>query len=78
MLDINKNKKFYPKGRKTEDEALKEVKGLIKDLPLQRDLLIEYLHLIQDKFGEIRKKHLAVLSELLKIPFAESYEVSTF
>ena len=78
MLDINKNKKFYPKGRKTEDEALKEIKGLIQNLPLQRDLLIEYLHLIQDKFGEIRKKHLAALSELLKIPFAESYEVATF
>ncbi|MFL2661543.1 MAG: NAD(P)H-dependent oxidoreductase subunit E [Alphaproteobacteria bacterium] len=78
MLDINKNKKFYPKGRKTEDEALKEVKELIKNIPLQRDLLIEYLHLIQDKFGEIRKKHLAALSELLKIPFAESYEVATF
>ena len=78
MLDINKNKKFYPKGRKTEDDALKEIKGLIQNLPLQRDLLIEYLHLIQDKFGEIRKKHLAALSELLKIPFAESYEVATF
>ena len=78
MLDINKNKKFYPKGRKTEDEALKEIKGLIQNLPLQRDFLIEYLHLIQDKFGEIRKKHLAALSELLKIPFAESYEVATF
>ncbi len=78
MLDINKNKKFYPKGRKTEDEALKEIKGLIKTLPLRRDLLIEYLHLIQDKYGEIRKKHLAALSELLKIPFAESYEVATF
>ncbi len=78
MLDINKNKKFYPKGRKTEDEALKVIKGLIQNLPLQRDLLIEYLHLIQDKFGEIRKEHLAALSELLKIPFAESYEVATF
>ncbi len=78
MLTINKNKKFYPKGRKTEDLALKEIKELIKDLPLQRDLLIEYFHLIQDKFGEIRKKHLAALSEILKIPFAESYEVATF
>ena len=78
MLDINKNKKFYPKGRKTEDLALEEINRLIKHLPIQRDLLIEYLHLIQDKFGEIRKKHLAALSELLKIPFAESYEVATF
>ena len=32
MLDINKNKKFYPKGRKTEDSALEEIKLLIKHL----------------------------------------------
>ena len=41
-------------------------------------MLIEYLHLIQDKYNEIRKKHLAALSEILKIPFAESFEVATF
>ena len=40
-------------------------------------MLIEYLHLIQDKYGQIRKKHLAALSKLLKIPFAESFEVAT-
>ena len=77
MLDKVK-KNFYPKGRGIEDSALKDIKKLISDLPLKRDLLIEYFHLIQDKFGEIRKKHLAALSEILKIPFAESYEVATF
>ena len=78
MLDINKNKKFYPKGRNTNDKDVKDIKELIQSLPLRRDLLIEYLHLIQDKYGQIRKKHLAAISELLRIPFAESFEVATF
>ncbi len=78
MLNINKNKKFYPKGRNVNEPDVKEIKKLISSLPLRRDLLIEYLHLIQDKYNEIRKKHLAALSEILKIPFAESFEVATF
>ena len=77
MLDKVK-KNFYPKGRGVEDSALKDVRELIRDLPLKRDLLIEYLHLIQDKYGQIRKKHLAALSKLLRIPLAESFEVATF
>ena len=77
MLDKVK-KKFYPKGRGIEDSALEDIKELISDLPLKRDLLIEYLHLIQDKYCQIRKKHLAALSKLLRIPLAESFEVATF
>ncbi|MEE2695392.1 MAG: NAD(P)H-dependent oxidoreductase subunit E [Pseudomonadota bacterium] len=78
MAKINKNKRFYPKGRNVIESDIKEIKKLISSLPLRRDLLIEYLHLIQDKYNEIRKKHLAALSEILKIPFAESFEVATF
>ena len=77
MLDKVK-KNFYPKGRGIEDSALEDIKELISNLPLKRDLLIEYLHLIQDKYGQIRKKHLAALSKLLRIPLAESFEVATF
>ena len=55
MLDKVK-KNFYPKGRGIEDSALEDIKELISNLPLKRDLLIEYLHLIQDKYGQIRKK----------------------
>ncbi len=78
MLNINKNKKFYPKGRNVIESDVEQIKKLIGSLPLRRDLLIEYLHLIQDKYNEIRKKHLAALSEILKIPFAEAFEVATF
>ena len=82
MLDNfeKKKKKFvpYPKGREINSESVNQVKDLISNLPLRRDLLIEYFHLIQDKYRCIRKKHLAALSSLLKIPFAETFEVATF
>ena len=77
MLDV-KNKKFYPKGRDSRDSDIAEIKDLIDHLPLKRDMLIEYLHLIQDKYNQIRKKHLAALANLLKIPMAEAFEVATF
>ena len=80
MLDKVKKKKFvpYPKGRNVENEALKDIKKLISALPLRRDILIEYLHLIQDKFRCIKKQNLAALAEIMKIPFAEAYEVASF
>ena len=79
MLDKVK-KKFvpYPKGREVEEDSVNEIKKLISHLPLKRDLLIEYLHLIQDKYRCIQKKNLAALSEIMKIPFSEAYEVATF
>ena len=80
MLDKVKKKKFvpYPKGRNVENEAVKDIKTLISTLPLRRDLLIEYLHLIQDKYRCIKKQNLAALAEIMKIPFAEAYEVASF
>ena len=77
MLNI-KNKNFYPKGRDTRDSDVLEIKELIDHLPLKRDMLIEFLHLIQDKYNQIRKRHLAALATLLKIPMAEAFEVATF
>ena len=79
-LEVKKKKKFvpYPKGRNINPNEITIIKNLIKDLPLKRDLLIEYLHLIQDKFRCIKKKHLAALSEIMKIPFAEAFEVASF
>ena len=54
MLDKTKKNNFYPKGRNIDENAVIEVKNLINKLPVRRDLLIEYLHLIQDKHKQIR------------------------
>jgi formate dehydrogenase len=44
----------------------------------QRDLLIEHLHLIQDRYGHLSAAHLAALAYEMKLPQAEVYEVASF
>ena len=55
MLDKTKKNNFYPKGRNIDENAVIEVNSLINKLPVKRDLLIEYLHLIQDKHRQLKK-----------------------
>ncbi|MGB1541018.1 MAG: NAD(P)H-dependent oxidoreductase subunit E, partial [Cycloclasticus sp.] len=50
----------------------------LTDKPRQPDLLIEYLHLIQDKWGYITSSHLMALASELKLSQAAVYEVATF
>ena len=67
-----------PKGRQLEDQAWAEVRDLLGDGPRRRDLLIEYLHLIQDKYGHLSAPHLRALAEELGTGMAEIWEVATF
>jgi formate dehydrogenase len=67
-----------PKGRVLEDGALAEVAALLAGRPRDRDLLIEYLHLVQDQFGGLRAGHLQALAQLMGLPMAEVYEVASF
>ena len=48
-----------PKGRQVEPEALAEVQALLGGQPRRRDLLIEFLHLLQDRHGCLHARHLA-------------------
>ena len=66
------------KGRSTEPRAVEEVRALLGDSPRRRDLLIEYLHLIQDKYGHLAAPHLVALAAELRLAAAEVYEVATF
>ena len=67
-----------PKGRQVDPHALAEVQELLDGRPMDRDLLIEHLHAIQDSRKQISADHLAALADLMRIPFAEAYEVATF
>src|SRR5262249_33725823 len=67
-----------PKGRQVDPTALEEVRALLTDRPRRRDLLIEHLHLIQDKYGHISSAHLAALAAEMRFAQAEVYEVATF
>ena len=67
-----------PKGRQVDPVARDQVRALLENRPRQRDLLIEYLHLIQDAHGALSAAHLAALAEQMRLPMAEVYEVATF
>ncbi|MQY42203.1 NADH-quinone oxidoreductase subunit F [Epibacterium sp. SM1969] len=67
-----------PKGRQLDDHAHEELLGLLGSRPRNRDLLIEFLHLIQDEFGHISAAHLRALAEEMRIGQAEIYEVASF
>ncbi|MEM7123304.1 MAG: NAD(P)H-dependent oxidoreductase subunit E [Pseudomonadota bacterium] len=66
------------KGRQPDPTALAEIGALLDGRLRDRDLLIEYLHLIQDRYKHISARHLQALAELMRIPMAEAYEVATF
>jgi formate dehydrogenase len=70
--------KATPKGRQIDPTAAHEVELLLGDSPRRRDLLIEYLHLIQDKYHQISAAHLAALADEMKLSFAEVFETATF
>ncbi|WP_170592986.1 NAD(P)H-dependent oxidoreductase subunit E [Ruegeria arenilitoris] len=67
-----------PKGRQFTDEAQAEIQRLLGDRPRRRDLLIEFLHLIQDTHGHISADHIAALAVEMRIGQAEIYETATF
>ena len=67
-----------PKGRALDDVALAEVRELLGARERRRDLLIEFLHLIQDRYGCLSAAHLRALAEDMRLSQAEVYEVATF
>ena len=67
-----------PKGRQIDPEALEIVQSLLGDRPRRRDLLIEFLHVIQDAHGHLSAPHLRALAYEMKISQAEAYEVASF
>ena len=66
------------KGRQADDVSLQEVRDLIGADALRRDLLIEYLHLLNDAYRGLHERHLVALAKVMNIPMAEVYEVATF
>lgn len=69
------------KGRQRDTQALDDVQTLIGPRPPQghrRDLLIEYLHLLNDHYRALFERHLVALAHAMGIPMAEVYEVASF
>ena len=68
----------FDRGRQVEEGARAEIAALLGDRPRRRDLLIEHLHLIQDRYGGLSKARLAALAEALRLSQTEVWEVATF
>jgi len=66
------------KGRTLDPQALADVQALLGDAPRRRDLLIEFLHRIQDRYGFISAAQLVALGQEMKLAMTEVYEVATF
>jgi formate dehydrogenase beta subunit len=70
--------RLVPKGRTVDPHATHEIQGLLGDRSRERHLLIEFLHLIQDEYGQISAAHLAALADEMSLAFAEVFETATF
>jgi formate dehydrogenase beta subunit len=67
-----------PKGRQVDPQAVADIEALLTDRSRRRDLLIEHLHLIQDRYGHLSSAHLAALAAEMRLAQTEVYEVATF
>ena len=66
------------KGRAVDPQALAEVQALLGNEPRRRDLLVEHLHRIQDRYGHLSARHLVALAREMALALTEVYEVATF
>ena len=69
------------KGRQPDDAAMDEVAQRLGKRPAEgfrRDLLIEYLHRLNDHFGALHERYLVALARQMNLPMAEVYEVASF
>ena len=66
------------KGRQVDPQAAADIAALLGSAPRRRDLLIEHLHRIQDRYGCMRAAHIVALATEMKLALTEVYEVATF
>jgi len=71
-------KRQQPKGRQVDAAVLRQVQALLGEAPRRRDLLIEFLHLLQDAYGCLSAAHLAALAAELRLAQVEVFEVASF
>ncbi len=80
-LRLRIRKQSRLKGRQADGPSLGEVRELLGERPAEgwrRDRLIEHLHLLNDRYGALRERHLVALANETHVPMAEVYEVATF
>jgi NADH:ubiquinone oxidoreductase subunit E len=66
------------KGRQPTTSARAVIAELMGGEAPRRDLLIEYLHRIQDAYLGLSEDHLTALADWMRLSTAEVFEVATF
>lgn len=66
------------KGRSRDAAAEADIAALLGLGAPRRDLLVEYLHLVQDRFGHLSARHLHALARAMRLSQAEVFEVASF
>jgi formate dehydrogenase len=66
------------RGRTVDPAPLAEARAPPGESPRRRDLLIEHLHKLQDRFGHLSAQHIAALAQEMRLAMTEVYEVATF
>ncbi len=66
------------KGRQVQPAVLAELQSWFDGGPPRRDLLIEALHVINDRLGALPAPHLAALAQWMRLSQAEVHEVASF
>ena len=77
-MQRTRGKKGRRIGRQIDTKALADIQALLKDSPRREDLLIEFLHKIQDQYKHISARHVQALAKEMNLPVAQIYEVATF
>ena len=67
-----------PRGRAPEPGANEEIDALLAGRGRGRDLLIEHLHALQDRFGHLSLRHLRALAAWMNLPMAAVFETASF
>lgn len=75
---MKKQNNYKVRGRTIDPVAQLTILQLVQGQSMQKDRLIELLHLIQDNFGQISLQHMHALAEELKMSMVEVYEVASF
>ena len=67
-----------PKGRAVDPAVRDELVGWLGAEPWPRDRLIEALHVVNDRCGQLPAPHLVALAAWMKLSMAEVFEVASF
>ncbi len=78
QADVPRRAQRTQRERPVTAAALADVETTTAHLVLRRDLLIEHLHALNDRFGQLRTDHLAALAQRFRLSQTEVFEVASF